>query len=86
MSMALKQNSPLKIPFDRVIIRMRESGIIEKMLGEAVKSQRVKITSTTSNLNVLNLIHLKGPFLLAIYLTIISVLIFIVEVFAKTRI
>ena len=78
-----KKHSPYKVPFDRIIVNMREAGILEQMISKyiEVNAQSKMQSSENSQLKTLNVGHYEGPFYLIMFLLGVDVVVFVVEYF-----
>ena len=77
IGLVFKANNRFKFPFDRKILQLRNAGIINKVIKDAMEKTTVqKDVAFPSSLRVTNLL---GPFLLYLIMLVISILIFLVE-------
>ena len=76
-----KKLSPLKRPFDRLIVRFREAGILNNIrlgFGQGIK-EKIESGSQRTNQVVLKISHYEVPFLFLIAMLSFDFIIFLLE-------
>ncbi|XP_053648051.2 glutamate receptor ionotropic, delta-1-like [Cherax quadricarinatus] len=90
IGLAYQKNSPLRSPFDGLILRLFESGVIYKWQSEVVAYFRAqhankRLHAPESHTKPLNLAHLQGVFYVLGIGSLVSALILALEMSASTQ-
>ena len=73
-----KKMSPFKIPYDRVIVRLREAGVLDRVMT-SYSSARASTKVSTEN-SVLKVEHYEGPIYLFVILNFLNTMAFFFEI------